>query len=397
MFCTIHLLTLFYVQFVLPLRYWRAYRSGWKTRKKNADPNEYKYFLEEWRDICMLRLFEAYLESAPQLVLQLYILAYHRRVKTESDIRTAATAAISLVSLAWSIVAYTGALREVTFNKISWTGLFFQILWRLFMLASRITAFVLFASFFRLWLFVAVGIHWLMMFLFLVNQYSTFCSDSDGNIYPIREVFYNGIIAFVYNFSFFNISEGSTRTKVLVFYTITFIEGTVFVVLWFPHRALFGSVSYAAISLFFGGFALGIFFMIIYYQFYHPSISQKGFCFKKGQQLHFTKVRCCCCDLRVIRHAETWQNESQNVERLAVSSAGNRDLSPTTQSPTRTTSPKLLDLDIVPRYSSREQIPHLLSPSEAFYLQNLGRVEVSLPSASSPVRSETRPISPMWI
>lgn len=351
----------------------------------------------------MLRLFEAYLESAPQLVLQLYILAYHRRVKTESDIRTAVTAAISLVSLAWSIVAYTSALRDVMFCKISWTGIFFQILWRLFMLASRITSFVLFASFYSVWLFVAVGIHWLIMFLFLVMQYSTFCADVGGNVNPCKEVCYDGIIAFVYNFSFFNISEGSTRIKIVLFYTITFIEGTVFVALWYPHRALFGNVSYAAISLFFGGFAVGIFFMIIYYQFYHPNISKKGFCFKKGEHLHldkdssfmFTKMRCCCCDMRFITKSEVWHNESQNVQRIICGSNSNRNLSPTA----RTTSPKFLDLDIVPRHSSLEHIPHLVSPSEAYYLKNSGRVEVNLSPTTSPTRNGASPQreTAMWI
>lgn len=325
----------------------------------------------------MLRLFEAYLESAPQLVLQLYILAYHRRVKTESDIRTAVTAACSLVSLAWSIVAYTSALRDVMQSKISWTGLFFQIMWRFFMLASRIIAFVLFASVYSVWLFVAIGIHWLIMFLFLVTQYSTFCSDSDGNVFPCQEVFYNGIIAFVYNFSFFNISEGSTRIKIVLYYTLNFLEGTAFVALWYPYRSLFGDVSYAAISLVFGGFVVGIIFMIIYYQFYHPNISQKGFCFKKGERIRFeddnsykfTRFWCCCFEVQAIRNMQSWDNENEPVRRIQNGSL------PRTVSGN---SSNLLNLDIIPRHVSLECIPPLLSPSEAFYLKNSGRVEVKM-------------------
>jgi len=346
----------------------------------------------------MLRLFEAYLESAPQLILQLYILSYHRRFKTSSDLQTVITAACSLGSLAWSIVAYTSALREFMQNEISLIGFFFQILWRLFMLASRITALVIFASFFNVWLFVAVGIHWLLMFLFLVMQYSTFCTDIDGNVHPCREVCYNGIIAFVYNFSFFNITEGATRLRLVLYYTLTFIENTVFVVLWYPHRALFGDVSIAAMCLVFGGFVAGLFFMMIYYHFYHPNISQKGFCFKRGEQLRveddnfymFTKFWCCCCEVQAIRNTEIW-NGSQTGLPIGNGNATTGN----------TIHPIFIDLDIVPRHALLEHIPHLVSPSEALHLRNRGRVEMTLAPPNSP--ESTEPIAsaeqtpPMWI
>ena len=46
---------------------------GYKARSsKRADLVEQYYFRQN--DVCMLRLFEAFLESAPQLTLQLYIM-----------------------------------------------------------------------------------------------------------------------------------------------------------------------------------------------------------------------------------------------------------------------------------------------------------------------------------
>lgn len=335
----------------------------------------------------MLRLFEAYLESAPQLVLQLYILAYHRRFNTSSDLLTAITASCSLVSLAWAIVAYSNSLRDVMRFKVSWIGFFFQIMWRLSMLASRIIAMVLFASFYGIWLFVCIGVHWLIMFLSLVVQYTDFCMDSQGYHHPCREVCYNGIVAFIYNFSFFNITQGSTRLKLLLFYSLMLLENTASVIMWYPHSTLFGDVSIAAISLVYGGFIAGIIFMLIYYQFYHPNIEEKGFCFKRGNQLEvedehsylFTRIWCCCCEVRAIRNADTIQDESNVVPRLPARN-GNIEL-PYRSRENRNTH---TSLEILPRHFSNEEVPRLVSSSEAMYLKARGRNEVFL---NSPVRN----------
>lgn len=331
----------------------------------------------------MLRLFEAYLESAPQLVLQLYILAYHRRFNTSSDLFTAITACCSLVSLAWAIVAYSNSLRDFMQHKVSWIGFFFQIMWRLSMLASRIVAMVLFASFYGIWLFVCIGVHWLIMFLCLVMQYTDFCMDTQGNHHPGREVCYNGIVAFIYNFSFFNITQGSTRLKLLLFYSLMLLENTASVVMWYPHSTLFGDVSIAAISMVYGGFIAGVIFMVIYYQFYHPNIEEKGFCFKRGSQLEvedehsylFTRIWCCCCEVRAMRNADTIQEVSNIVPRQN----GDIDL------PNRrhdSHNPHA-SLEILPRHFPNEEVPRLVSNSEAFYLKARGRNEVTLQSPVS--------------
>ena len=48
-------------------------KTGLEARQSN-DPVDYQRYYQQWSDICMLRLFDSFMESGPQLVFQLYIL-----------------------------------------------------------------------------------------------------------------------------------------------------------------------------------------------------------------------------------------------------------------------------------------------------------------------------------
>ncbi len=84
-------------------------------------------------DATLLRLFECFMESAPQLVLQIYILIRdpHAVRLSEGDIVgdakvdpiikisvLAVSILSSLVSLAWSLVVYHRSLRFVNSKKL---------------------------------------------------------------------------------------------------------------------------------------------------------------------------------------------------------------------------------------------------------------------------------------
>ena len=87
----------------------------------------------------MLRLLQAFLESAPQLVLQLYILLKRPRLQENFELFIAATAACSLISLVWAILAYSKSLRDFRIQGyiLSAAGLLFQVLWRFSTVTSR--------------------------------------------------------------------------------------------------------------------------------------------------------------------------------------------------------------------------------------------------------------------
>lgn len=253
----------------------------------------------------MLRLLQAFLESAPQVVLQLYILVKRHPFEWQNDWLIATTAGCSLLSMVWAILAYSKSLRDFRKQgyKISFPGLILQLLWRISMVTSRVVAIVLFASYFQKWLFVALGVHWLIMTTWLICQRTRFCTDEDGNEHPHREKFFCAVIGFMYILCFFNTREGMTRKRVLLFYSIMLVENSLFISMWYPHKTFQGIMAFSALGIVWGGLIFGVLCMVLYYRFYHPSLPVQGICLQKktfdleGQRI-YTWVCCCCCNVK---------------------------------------------------------------------------------------------------
>lgn len=289
----------------------------------------------------MLRLLQAFLESAPQLVLQLYILLKRPRLQENFELFIAATAACSLISLVWAILAYSKSLRDFRTQGyiLSAAGLLFQVLWRFSTVTSRVVAMVLFASYFKQWLFVAVGAHWLMMTMWLICQRTRFCTDEDGTEHPFREKLFSAAIGYMYIFCFFNTREGMTRKRIVLFYSIMLVENSLFVSMWFPHRTFRGTMAVTALGVVWGGFVFGLISMILYYRFYHPSLPIQGIFIQKrtfdveGQVTH-SWFCCFCCRIRKSTKTSTGEDRDaaegliRNVNRSVNHHAACQELSP---------------------------------------------------------------------
>ena len=307
----------------------------------------------------MLRLLQAFLESAPQIVLQLYILIKRHPFEWQNDWLIATTAGCSLLSMVWAILAYSKSLRDFRKQgyKISFPGLIFQLLWRISMVTSRVVALVLFASYFQKWLFVALGVHWLIMTTWLICQRTRFCTDEDGNEHPYREKFFCAVIGFMYILCFFNTREGMTRKRVVLFYSIMLVENSLFVSMWYPHKTFQGIMAFSALGIVWGGLLFGILCMVLYYRFYHPSLPVQGICLQKrtfdleGQRTH-TWVCFCCCNVKQSK-------EDTPVEEGLIRNAnhsGNHSLYPA------------LEMEVLPRSASRE----ILQEITGNYFQRAG-------------------------
>nr|XP_022340810.1 XK-related protein 8-like isoform X2 [Crassostrea virginica] len=93
---------------------------GWKSKQKGS--NEYYHYIEMIytnRDASLLRMFDAFIESAPQLVLQIYLILKEQEnmescgedIEVHSHILRLITVLSSWVSVSWSVTSYYRALR----------------------------------------------------------------------------------------------------------------------------------------------------------------------------------------------------------------------------------------------------------------------------------------------
>ena len=71
-------------------------------------------FINYNKYLIFFRLFDSFLESAPQLVFQLYVLIEVSDWSTFNVTWTCVSAVASMVSLGWGVAAYSQALRYYT-------------------------------------------------------------------------------------------------------------------------------------------------------------------------------------------------------------------------------------------------------------------------------------------
>ncbi|KAK3919000.1 XK-related protein 6 [Frankliniella fusca] len=240
-----------------------ALQTGLEARR-SGDVADFQSLFHQQSDISMLQLFESFMKSAPQLVLQLYIMIQVQ----DWGPWTGMSAGASLISLAWAMAVYTHAMRQARPDKqkASLSGLALQAVWRSGLLVARIAALVLFAICCQAWLFLLLGLHWLGMTVWVVLQKTDLCST------PWEECAYNCVVGVVYCFCFFNLREGRARGRMLAFYIVTVTQNLaclyLFLALAQHTHPLLANVSAAAVV---GGTIIGLCAMLTYYRFFHPS------------------------------------------------------------------------------------------------------------------------------
>lgn len=108
------------------LRYVDSLIYGIKFLRSKPNSRErrkyYEYMVYEDTDASMLRLFECFMEAAPQLILQLYILLPRYPLEPSSYglvLTQLAAVATSLISLSWSLVSYQRSLRMSLRDKLN--------------------------------------------------------------------------------------------------------------------------------------------------------------------------------------------------------------------------------------------------------------------------------------
>lgn len=165
------------------------------------------------------------------------------------------------------------------------TGTILQFMWRFLTIGSRVGSIVLFVSSFGSWIIpISIG-HWGLMTVWIMHQGTSYCDDiRTGESRPCQEYLVNMMIGAVYLICFIPVRDEPTRYKYTAFYVIAFAENTILSLSWYfslPDKLWY---QIPALVWVFGSFGLGLFFMLLYYQYYHPN----------GKPLRVNRAATCC-------------------------------------------------------------------------------------------------------
>ncbi|XP_059205098.1 XK-related protein 8.3 [Centropristis striata] len=259
LFCLLHVLQLGFL-----CRHISAIRQGFRVWWRKEEGSEYAVYLTH--DLSMLRLIETFCESAPQLTLMIYVMLHTNKARTVQFVSIAA----STTSIAWMVVDYHRSLRSFLPDKAKqgWCSSLIYFLWNLLLITPRVAALALFASV----LSGYIAVHFVMLwsvFVFWAWRQGTDFMDSAGG-----EWLYRATVGLIWYFSWFNVAEGQTRGRSVIYHSFITTDGGILLVTWWCYRDPVQTESYALPLLIAVPFIylLGLLFKALYYCCFHPKL-----------------------------------------------------------------------------------------------------------------------------
>ncbi|KAM9824049.1 XK-related protein 8.3 [Neosynchiropus ocellatus] len=257
--CVLHVLQLGFL-----CRHISAIRQGFKVWWRKEEGSEYAVYLTH--DLSMLRLIETFCESAPQLTLMIYVMLCTNRARAVQFVSIAA----STTSIAWMVLDYHRSLRSFLPDKAKqgWAASLIYFLWNLLLISPRVVALALFASVLQGY----VAVHFLLIwpvFVIWVWQQKTNFMDSCGG-----EWLYRATVGLIWYFSWFNVAEGRTRGRSIIYHAVITADSGILLATWWSYRDPELSEPYAlalmiALPLI---YLLGLLFKTLYYCCFHPKL-----------------------------------------------------------------------------------------------------------------------------
>ncbi|XP_062581385.1 XK-related protein 6-like, partial [Saccostrea cucullata] len=264
----------------------------------------------------LLSMFDAFIESAPQLLLQIYLILKEQEnfkdcehISIYSYIIRLFAVLTSWISVTWSVTAFYRAHRVTNdMHKTRQKTVFAAMgyfLWRAFEIGSRVMALVMIFLMNGIIFAMAVVIHWIVMVIF---SFATKTRPYEKNH---QNVIFILFVGFVQIFSFMNASrfkfpyhtvddnhaeevnplESSDhaeevnphdkcyptepRHHALLYYLFVYTENIVILIVWIlvKNNSFCPWIYHGSIGIVSSGLICNIVFMISYYKLCHPTIS----------------------------------------------------------------------------------------------------------------------------
>ncbi|KAJ1188849.1 hypothetical protein NDU88_005606 [Pleurodeles waltl] len=258
------------------LRCMHALEVGFQAYRKGAKYPAYSYYAYYLtHDISMLRLVETFIENVPQLTLVLYIVLYNNGAATYQYF----SICVSFFAISWAVQDYHQSLRFFLKDKhrLSCGAVILYFIWNLFLICPRILCIAVFTVLFQYYICVHFLIIWSALQIWVWLQQTDFMK------LPALEPFYRGTVALILYFSWFNVAEGRTVFRSLIYYVFITTDSLLLLITWWYYRDPLTTDCYA-LPLFVStvlSFTVGLLIRCMYYNWFHP---------KKVQELCYDEV-----------------------------------------------------------------------------------------------------------
>ncbi|KAJ8273435.1 hypothetical protein GJAV_G00101580 [Gymnothorax javanicus] len=246
-------------------RHIAAIMQGFRVWWHGKGGSEFAIYMTH--DLSMLRLMETFCESAPQLTLMLYIMLRTNRAETVQCI----SAVASTTSVAWMVVDYHRSLRSFLPDKARqrWGSSAVYFLWNLLLIAPRVLSVALFASVLPAYMALHFLLLWGALCLWAWRQRTNFMDSAAG------EWLYRATVGLIWYFSWFNVTDGSTKGRSAIYHTFMAVDCGILMVTWWLYRDVSETQGYAlgllvAVPL---SYASGLLLKGLYYTCCHPRLS----------------------------------------------------------------------------------------------------------------------------
>lgn len=254
---------------------------------------------KEARDLCMLRMTHSFIQSAPLLLLQAYIICSQTSSSSITNL-SATSIILSLLSVCWALASFTKYARKKYMHKfvLTWLGIISQLLWRLGTISSRVVALTIYAVYYNYCMLIVLSLHWLTMFFWLIKPGNLL--KDEVNLSRPKKVLFAMATAWIYCFCYMNFEEVSSKqlcrlppkitqysltsisfiqhnSKMTIYYVIMFLENNLLLTMCLICSSQVTWFKNLSILVIYLGFVFGMLFMFLYYKYFHVNVLNNGF------------------------------------------------------------------------------------------------------------------------
>ncbi|XP_053494828.1 XK-related protein 8-like [Ictalurus furcatus] len=230
-----------------------------------------KLTLDSIDDFSMLKMFEMFTESVPQIVLMTVLIMQ----TPELHLFTVVKIIGSLSCMAFSMLSFHRNMREHVSKELkigcfsSPTVLYF--LWNLFLIGPRVVCVSLFASVLPCYIAAHFLSLWTLLVLWAWWQKTDYMGTKAG------EWLYRATVALIWYFSWFNVAEGNTKLRGIIYHMVIGVDTMLLLGLWWWRRSVesarLGPLPinpYLLIVMLIIIYIIGVLLKLVYYWKFNP-------------------------------------------------------------------------------------------------------------------------------